>query len=153
MNGHDWGSQSDASYFCFKFSFVFAVVMGHVGGGAPHVKGDNAIETGHFTGLNCPDNASSRPGQDAILPGDIFTAKNGKTIMVDNTDAEGRLILCDSLTYAQKYDPDVVIDVATLTGACIVALGNHPAGLVNHGHDVRGLVSSSRRIAGRTCRF
>ncbi len=69
------------------------------------------------------------PDGDANKPGDILTSMAGKTIEVLNTDAEGRLILCDTLTYARKYDPDVVIDMATLTGACIVALGRVPSGL------------------------
>ena len=69
------------------------------------------------------------PDGDANKPGDILTSMSGKTIEVLNTDAEGRLILCDTLTYAKKYNPDVVIDMATLTGACIVALGRVPSGL------------------------
>ena len=69
------------------------------------------------------------PDGDANKPGDIVTAMAGKTIEILNTDAEGRLILCDTLTYAKKYNPEVVIDMATLTGACIVALGRVPSGL------------------------
>lgn len=69
------------------------------------------------------------PDGDANKPGDILTSMAGKTIEVLNTDAEGRLILCDTLTYAKKYHPEVVIDMATLTGACIVALGRVPSGL------------------------
>jgi len=71
---------------------------------------------------NLPDGAANKPG-------DIWTSMSGKTIEILNTDAEGRLILCDTLTYAKKYNPDVVIDMATLTGACIVALGRVPSGL------------------------
>lgn len=69
------------------------------------------------------------PDGDANKPGDIVTSMAGKTIEILNTDAEGRLILCDTLTYAAKYNPEVVIDMATLTGACIVALGRVPSGL------------------------
>ncbi len=69
------------------------------------------------------------PDGDANKPGDIVTSMSGKTIEILNTDAEGRLLLCDTLTYAQKFDPEVVIDLATLTGACIVALGRVPSGL------------------------
>ncbi len=69
------------------------------------------------------------PDGNANKPGDILTSMAGKTIEVLNTDAEGRLILCDTLTYAKKYDPEVIIDMATLTGACIVALGRVPSGL------------------------
>jgi leucyl aminopeptidase len=70
------------------------------------------------------------PDGDANKPGDIVTSMSGQTVEILNTDAEGRLILCDALTYAKKFDPAVVIDIATLTGACVVALGNHAAGLL-----------------------
>ena len=63
------------------------------------------------------------PGGDALKPGDVLRAMNGKTIEVLNTDAEGRLILADALTYGSRLKPDVMIDFATLTGACVVALG------------------------------
>ncbi|MGH8550592.1 MAG: leucyl aminopeptidase [Methylococcales bacterium] len=70
------------------------------------------------------------PDGNANKPGDIVTSLSGKTIEILNTDAEGRLILCDALTYAERYDPELIIDVATLTGACIIALGHHPSGLM-----------------------
>ena len=66
---------------------------------------------------------------DAMRPGDVITTASGKTIEVDNTDAEGRLILADALEYASKQNPDVIVDFATLTGACVVALGQIAAGL------------------------
>ncbi|MDD4914604.1 MAG: leucyl aminopeptidase [Methylococcales bacterium] len=69
------------------------------------------------------------PDGDANKPGDILTSMSGKTVEVLNTDAEGRLLLCDTLTYARRFNPEVVIDLATLTGACIVALGRFPSGL------------------------
>jgi len=69
------------------------------------------------------------PGGGASRPGDIVTSMSGQTIEILNTDAEGRLILCDALTYAERFDPDTVIDVATLTGACVVALGAVASGL------------------------
>jgi len=69
------------------------------------------------------------PDGDANKPGDVVTSMSGQTIEVLNTDAEGRLILCDALTYVERFEPDVVLDMATLTGACIVALGRHPSGL------------------------
>jgi leucyl aminopeptidase len=72
------------------------------------------------------------PDGDANKPGDIVTSMSGKTIEVLNTDAEGRLILCDTLTYAERFHPDVVIDMATLTGACLVALGRVPSGLLGN---------------------
>jgi leucyl aminopeptidase len=70
------------------------------------------------------------PDGDANKPGDIVTSMSGQTIEILNTDAEGRLILCDALTYCERFNPAVVIDIATLTGACVVALGNHASGLM-----------------------
>ena len=64
----------------------------------------------------------------AVHPGDVIKASNGKTIEINNTDAEGRLTLADALTYASKLKPDSIIDLATLTGAIVVALGNDVAG-------------------------
>ncbi len=72
------------------------------------------------------------PGGNANKPGDIVTSMAGITIEILNTDAEGRLILCDTLTYAERYNPELVVDMATLTGACIVALGRQPSGLMGN---------------------
>ena len=73
------------------------------------------------------------PGGAATRPGDIVTSMSGQTIEILNTDAEGRLILCDALTYAERFEPDCVVDVATLTGACVIALGAVASGLMaNH---------------------
>ncbi len=69
------------------------------------------------------------PSSTAVKPGDVVTSLSGQTIEILNTDAEGRLILCDALTYAERFKPAVVVDVATLTGACVIALGNHNSGL------------------------
>ncbi len=69
------------------------------------------------------------PGGRATKPGDIITSMSGQTVEVLNTDAEGRLILCDALTYAERYEPAAVIDIATLTGACVIALGHVVSGL------------------------
>ena len=74
---------------------------------------------------NLPDGAANKPG-------DIVTSMAGKTIEILNTDAEGRLILCDALTYAERYKPAAVVDIATLTGACIIALGHHASGLFSN---------------------
>ncbi len=74
---------------------------------------------------NLPDGAANKPG-------DIVTSMSGQTIEILNTDAEGRLILCDALTYSKKFDPAVVIDIATLTGACVVALGSQASGLLGN---------------------
>ncbi|MEE1545579.1 MAG: leucyl aminopeptidase, partial [Alphaproteobacteria bacterium] len=71
---------------------------------------------------NLPDGAANKPG-------DIVISMSGKTIEILNTDAEGRLILCDALSYAERYKPDTVIDIATLTGACVIALGQPATGL------------------------
>jgi leucyl aminopeptidase len=70
------------------------------------------------------------PSGSAVKPGDVVTSMSGQTIEILNTDAEGRLILCDALTYAERFDPEVVVDIATLTGACVVALGNVASGLL-----------------------
>jgi leucyl aminopeptidase len=69
------------------------------------------------------------PGGQATRPGDIVTTLSGQTVEILNTDAEGRLILCDALAYADRFTPDVVVDIATLTGACVIALGHVATGL------------------------
>lgn len=73
--------------------------------------------------------SENMPSGKATKPGDIVTSMAGKTIEILNTDAEGRLILCDALTYAERFKPKAVVDIATLTGACVIALGNHASGL------------------------
>jgi leucyl aminopeptidase len=65
----------------------------------------------------------------AVKPGDVVTSMSGQTIEILNTDAEGRLILCDALTYAERFKPKAVIDIATLTGACVIALGSIRSGM------------------------
>lgn len=72
------------------------------------------------------------PDGNAIRPGDVLTSMSGQTIEVLNTDAEGRLILCDALTYAERFEPKAVIDIATLTGACVIALGSHASALFSN---------------------
>lgn len=85
------------------------------------------------------------PDGDANKPGDIVTSMSGQTIEILNTDAEGRLILCDALTYTERYQPAVVIDVATLTGACVVALGHHASGLMGNNDElIHDLLSAGR---------
>jgi len=92
---------------------------------------------------NMPDGVASKPG-------DVVTSMSGQTIEILNTDAEGRLILCDALTYAEKFDPEVVIDIATLTGAVIVALGSHPAGLMgNHKPLIHDLFKAGKSSGDR----
>ncbi|MEH6636007.1 MAG: leucyl aminopeptidase [Halioglobus sp.] len=73
--------------------------------------------------------AENMPSGGATKPGDVVTSMSGKTIEVLNTDAEGRLVLCDALSYAERFKPEAVIDIATLTGACVVALGSHASAL------------------------
>lgn len=73
--------------------------------------------------------AENMPGGNASRPGDVVTSMSGQTIEILNTDAEGRLVLCDALTYAERFEPACVVDVATLTGACIIALGTQTTGL------------------------
>ncbi|MDA3914827.1 leucyl aminopeptidase [Oleiagrimonas sp.] len=76
------------------------------------------------------------PDGDSYRPSDVVTTMSGQTVEVLNTDAEGRLILCDALTYTQRFDPRAIIDAATLTGACVVALGNHATGLMSKHDDL-----------------
>ena len=76
--------------------------------------------------------AENMPSGRATKPGDVVTSMSGQTIEILNTDAEGRLVLCDALTYAERYKPKSVVDIATLTGACVVALGKHATGLFSN---------------------
>lgn len=90
------------------------------------------------------------PGGKAYKPGDILTAKNGKTIEVDNTDAEGRLTLADALCYACELGVDEVIDLATLTGACMVALGSCAAGIMGNDEElIKNLINTAERNGER----
>ena len=90
--------------------------------------------------------AENMPGGRAIRPGDVLTAANGKRVEVVNTDAEGRLILGDALTLAQRLGATHLVDIATLTGACVVALGHHASGLLGA---PAGWVESVRQVADR----
>ena len=76
--------------------------------------------------------SENMPGGAATRPGDIVTSMSGQTVEILNTDAEGRLILCDALTYSERFKPQAVIDIATLTGACVIALGNVATGLFSN---------------------
>jgi leucyl aminopeptidase len=82
--------------------------------------------------------AENMPSGRATKPGDVVRSMSGKTIEVLNTDAEGRLVLCDALTYAERFKPQAVIDIATLTGACVVALGSHASGLYANDEQLAG---------------
>src|SRR5690606_33489662 len=78
------------------------------------------------------------PSGTAVKPGDVVTSMSGQTIEILNTDAEGRLILCDALTYAERFNPAVVVDIATLTGACVIALGHLHSGLFSADDELAG---------------
>ena len=94
------------------------------------------------------------PDGNANKPGDIVTSMSGQTIEVLNTDAEGRLILCDALSYSERFKPDVVIDIATLTGACVVALGSHASGLMSNDDELaQELLAAGQRSGDRAWRL
>jgi leucyl aminopeptidase len=87
------------------------------------------------------------PSGSALKPGDVVETMIGKTIEVSNTDAEGRLILADALGYAQRYEPAAVVDLATLTGACMVALGTLAAGLFSNNDELAAKIEEASRVA------
>ncbi len=94
------------------------------------------------------------PDADAYRPSDVLTSMSGKTIEVGNTDAEGRLILCDALTWAQKFQPQALVDVATLTGACMVALGKYASGLMSKHDDLAAeLIDAGENVFDRAWRL
>ncbi len=88
------------------------------------------------------------PSGRATRPGDIVTSMSGQTIEVLNTDAEGRLILCDALTYVERYKPAAVVDIATLTGACVMALGHHATGLFSNDDALAEALTESGESTG-----
>jgi len=90
---------------------------------------------------NMPDGAASKPG-------DIVTSMSGQTIEVLNTDAEGRLILCDALTYCERFNPDSVVDIATLTGACVIALGHHASAVMGNHHPLVNELLNAGKTSG-----
>ena len=91
------------------------------------------------------------PSGRATKPGDVFKSMSGQTIEVLNTDAEGRLILCDALTYAERFKPACVVDVATLTGACVIALGHHHSGLFSADDKLAGDLLAASAAALDPC--
>jgi leucyl aminopeptidase len=91
--------------------------------------------------------AENMPSGRATRPGDIVSTMSGQTVEILNTDAEGRLVLCDTLTYAERFKPQAVIDIATLTGACVVALGGHTSGLMGNNDDLIGQLLSAGKQA------
>lgn len=88
------------------------------------------------------------PSGTAVKPGDVFRARNGKTVEVLNTDAEGRLVLADGLSLAVEEEPDAVVDLATLTGACVVALGTECAGFFSDDDVLAGRIEAAAASAG-----
>ncbi|TKK35033.1 leucyl aminopeptidase [Pseudomonas sp. CFBP13528] len=91
--------------------------------------------------------AENMPSGGAARPGDIVTTMSGQTVEILNTDAEGRLVLCDALTYAERFKPQAVIDIATLTGACVVALGAHTSGLLGNNDELIEQLLSAGKAA------
>ncbi len=91
------------------------------------------------------------PSGSAVKPGDVVTSMSGQTIEILNTDAEGRLILCDALTYAERFKPAVVVDIATLTGACVIALGHHHSGLFTADDELADAMRSASAEALDPC--
>jgi leucyl aminopeptidase len=90
------------------------------------------------------------PSGTATKPGDVVTSMSGQTIEILNTDAEGRLILCDALTYAERFKPAVVVDIATLTGACVIALGNMHSGLFSRDDELADALLQAGLESGDT---
>lgn len=111
--------------------------------------------------LNLPINivgilagCENMPDANAYRPGDILTTMSGQTVEVLNTDAEGRLVLCDALTYVERFDPELVVDVATLTGACVVALGKYASGIMsNHNPLAHELLNASEQSGDKAWRL
>lgn len=123
-------------------------MKGDMGGGAAVIGAMQAIALLdvplHVVGLvPAADNMVSG---NAYRPQDVITASNGKTIEIISTDAEGRLLLADALVYAKRYEPSAVIDIATLTGSCVVALGKAAAGLFSNNDDIREAVTAAGEV-------
>jgi leucyl aminopeptidase len=95
--------------------------------------------------------AENMPGGKATRPGDVVTSMSGQTIEVLNTDAEGRMVLCDSLTYIERYKPAAVVDMATLTGACIVALGHVSSALLGNDQELAAQLVDAGEMSGDKC--
>jgi leucyl aminopeptidase len=86
-----------------------------------------------------------------VKPGDVVTSMSGQTIEILNTDAEGRLVLCDALTYAERFKPAAVVDIATLTGACVVALGAVRTGLFSSKNELAESILQAGESSGDLC--
>ena len=92
--------------------------------------------------------AENMPGSQATRPGDVVVSMSGITIEILNTDAEGRLVLCDALTFCKKYKPKYILDMATLTGACLVGLGKYPSGLFSNSDELSSKIKKSADKTG-----
>ena len=111
--------------------------------------------------LNLPINiigviagCENMPDANAYRPGDILTTMSGQTVEVLNTDAEGRLVLCDALTYVERFEPELVIDIATLTGACVVALGKHATAVfTQHNPLAHEIINASEQSSDKAWRM
>ncbi|HLF32524.1 MAG TPA: leucyl aminopeptidase [Xanthomonadales bacterium] len=98
--------------------------------------------------------AENMPDGNAYRPGDVVTSMSGKTIEVLNTDAEGRMVLCDALSYSERFKPKAIIDVATLTGACVIALGHHASGLFSNDENLANdLLAAGEDVVDRAWRL
>ena len=105
----------------------------------------------HINVVGLIPTCENMPGGKALKPGDVVTSMSGQTIEVLNTDAEGRLILCDALTYAERFKPRAVIDIATLTGACVIALGHVRSGLFSSSDALASQLLAAGDSALDTC--
>ena len=143
------GVTFDSGGICLKPGKDMDLMKGDMSGGAAILGTFMAIShlkpSVNIVGLiPCTENM---PNDVALKPGDIIKCLSGKTVEVINTDAEGRLILADALSYAKKYKPDAVIDIATLTGSCVVALGTFASGMFGNNDVLKERI----RKAGETC--
>ncbi|HSH81027.1 MAG TPA: leucyl aminopeptidase [Herpetosiphonaceae bacterium] len=114
--------------------------------GAMSVLADLKPANVHVVGIVA--STENLPSGTAFVPGDILTAMNGVTMEILNTDAEGRLVLADGLSYAQRYEPDAIVDLATLTGGVVIALGHHIAGLVTNNPELAARVKAAAEKTG-----
>ena len=113
--------------------------------GAMHACAEMKVKTNVIGVIACAENM---PGSQASRPGDVVQSMSGIKIEILNTDAEGRLVLCDAITYARKYKPRFMIDMATLTGACLVGLGKYPSGLFSNDEKLAQLIKNSAHNTG-----
>ena len=113
--------------------------------GTMHACAEMSLKNNVIGILACAENM---PGSQATRPGDVVTSMSGITIEILNTDAEGRLVLCDALTFCKKYKPRYILDMATLTGACLVGLGKYPSGLFSNSDELSSKIKKSAETTG-----